>query len=153
MVEAIGTQPEAADIAGVSLRQLKQYLAGDAAPSMLAMGALAAATGFSIDWLVSGLGNKMRSARSNVGQKDAALESGIGMRETLAQIREVKDLFNKLGVRVVTNEEEDEVISGMLDVLDDAGVPEAHHLVVLRVVAAALRRVLEARAINDTATH
>jgi hypothetical protein len=60
MVEEIGTHSAAAEVTHVSLRQLREYLAGRVAPPFLAVAKLAGATGRSLDWVATGEGSRMR---------------------------------------------------------------------------------------------
>jgi transcriptional regulator with XRE-family HTH domain len=64
VVEAIGTQAQAAEVAGVSLRHLKKYLAGEVPISARAAAALSANTGFSLDWLLLGDGPERGSRKT-----------------------------------------------------------------------------------------
>lgn len=64
--EAVGafrTHADAAAAAGVSVAQLRNYLAGKHAPSVFPMARFAAASGFSLEWLVSGRGQKYDEVR------------------------------------------------------------------------------------------
>lgn len=54
LVQAVGTQAEAARVAGLTTRQLSRMLSGEAAPSLLPIARLAAAAGLSLDWVVGG---------------------------------------------------------------------------------------------------
>jgi hypothetical protein len=64
VVETVGTQAKAAAVAKVSLRQMKKYVAGVVTPSYVAAGHLAAATGYSLDWIMSGEGPERRVAHA-----------------------------------------------------------------------------------------
>jgi len=139
MVEQIGTQPRAAEVAGVSLRALEQYLSGKVAPSLLATGNLAAATGYSLDWVLTGQGAKARDTtklpdpRTNPG--DAAIASGLRMREILGSLWQVKEALARTGAPLDTIEEEDEVLGGISDAIEATGLPEHMHPVVAAAIA------------------
>lgn len=60
VVEETGTQAEAAAIAGVSLRSMKRFLAGEIAPSFEAVRNLAVARGWNADWILTGQGQERR---------------------------------------------------------------------------------------------
>jgi transcriptional regulator with XRE-family HTH domain len=61
MVDAAGSQNAAADAAGVSVRQIAAYCAGESAPTFLPLAKLAGHTGFSLEWVYSGKGPRRRS--------------------------------------------------------------------------------------------
>lgn len=52
LVEAIGTQAEAATVAELDVRQIGRLLSGESAPSLLATARLAAAAGKTLEWVV-----------------------------------------------------------------------------------------------------
>jgi transcriptional regulator with XRE-family HTH domain len=56
MVEVVGSNAEAAAVAGISVDQLSRLTAGTSSPSFLAVGRLAERTGFSLNWVMSGRG-------------------------------------------------------------------------------------------------
>lgn len=58
VVAAIGTQAEAAEVAGVSLAQLKNYLSGTSAPGFIAVGRLAVRAHIRLEWILTGEGSK-----------------------------------------------------------------------------------------------
>lgn len=64
LVEAIGTQAEAAGVAQVSERQLRMYLAGDSSPPFLVVARLAAAANADLNWVMSGAGSMKRATES-----------------------------------------------------------------------------------------
>lgn len=69
VVEAIGTQALAADVAGVSLRSMKNYLAGRSLPLPYAVASrLAARARFESEWLMTGQG------RRNLGPIEGSLD-------------------------------------------------------------------------------
>jgi len=55
--ELIGTQGQAASVAGVSLRQFSKYLAGDAQAPTKVLSKISEVSGKSLDWLINGDGN------------------------------------------------------------------------------------------------
>jgi len=60
LVKAVGTQAEAARVAEVTPRQLSRFMSGQNAPSALPLARLAAKTGISLDWVMSGDGPMTR---------------------------------------------------------------------------------------------
>lgn len=54
LVESVGTQSAAAEVAGLTPRQLSRMLSAEAAPSLLPVARLADAAGESLDWVASG---------------------------------------------------------------------------------------------------
>ncbi|HEX2882272.1 MAG TPA: helix-turn-helix transcriptional regulator [Polyangiaceae bacterium] len=60
----IGTQAQAAEISGSSLRQIKQYLSGQAIPNLVVAERLATAAGYNASWLLTGQATTPRAARA-----------------------------------------------------------------------------------------
>jgi hypothetical protein len=67
VAEAVGTQAEAARLAGVSLTQMQNYLAARSEPRTETLARLAVSSGFSLEWLISGSGPKRSSEASDGG--------------------------------------------------------------------------------------
>lgn len=64
MVDELPNRAAAAKAAGKSRDQLYAYINGTSEPSFLALAALAEETGFSLDWLATGRGEKLRQERA-----------------------------------------------------------------------------------------
>lgn len=60
MVDAAGSQPAAAKLAQLSVRQIAAYVAGESAPPLLPIARLATSLGFDLNWLISGEGEPHR---------------------------------------------------------------------------------------------
>lgn len=64
MIDSLPTKAEAARIAGKSTDQLSGYVKGKNEPAFTPLANLAAATGYSLDWLATGEGPKRRKSAS-----------------------------------------------------------------------------------------
>ncbi|HEX2882273.1 MAG TPA: helix-turn-helix transcriptional regulator [Polyangiaceae bacterium] len=65
-VEAIGTQDEAAEVAGISTRQIKKYVGGEGVPPLPVAAALTRSAGYDLEWLATGLGQRERAAPASL---------------------------------------------------------------------------------------
>lgn len=108
MVEAIGTQAQAAEVAGVSVRQLKMYLSGESAPAFLPIGRLAERSGFSLHWVMTGHG--ARSAVGTVKPTDPELLGRVV--DTIARVyREERVQLPNIELGRIAGEVYDEIVS------------------------------------------
>ena len=87
VIDRIGTQKRAGEVAGVKSEMIAKYLSGRAKPSFFAIGALAEAAGESLDWLATG----RRDAVDAPGTIDETLLSMII--EELERFREERGLY------------------------------------------------------------
>jgi transcriptional regulator with XRE-family HTH domain len=130
---SIGSQPKAAKAARVSVRSLRLYLAGEVPPSVKALGNLAAATGYSLDWILTGTGEKMRDAKCEPDPAtrplDAALVWGMRMTDLLAQLRGIREVYRSAG-RDLERDEEDEVVGAAIDLIEGVPASERHPWIV-----------------------
>lgn len=117
VVEAVGTHADAAQIAKCSVRQLRQYLAGHAAPSFLVAGRLAMHTRHSLDWILSGDGSPMRE---EFGEEKRASDSVFNEGEwNYRALKQIHALLTELYRPLPHwNEELDDTLGGaLLDVV------------------------------------
>jgi transcriptional regulator with XRE-family HTH domain len=128
MVEAIGTQPKAAEVARVSLRQLEQYLSGNVAPSLLAAGNLAAATGFSLDWVLTGTGNRLRSSEPDrlANPLDAEIRDTEEILCIARLLQPALAAYSEAGASL-SAEDEDAIVGDTVDALRELGRGESGH--------------------------
>lgn len=66
VADSLGTRKKAVEIAEVSADTLQRWFKGEVNPGLFSVGRLCDAAGYSIDWVVSGVGNKFRSQVSSV---------------------------------------------------------------------------------------
>ncbi len=79
------SQSQAAESAGVSLSQLKRYMAGGNTPSLIAGALLADGVDASLEWLVFGRGDLMKKAYSS--DTDAQLDYNL-MRDVISAVED-----------------------------------------------------------------
>jgi hypothetical protein len=118
---SIGSQSKAAKAACVSIGSMKLYLAGKVPPSVMALGNIAAASGFSLDWILTGKGERMRSL-DNPRQLDAALLGSKKSSDLLRKLRAIADAYHAEAVELA-RDNEDDLIGAAFDIVDAA--PEA----------------------------
>lgn len=89
VVAAVGSPAEAARLAGITTKQLGRWTAGTQQPSAVSLGKLAQASGFSLDWILSGVGpERARDSKVSAAVTDLAGQWAGGPRvvEMLAQL-------------------------------------------------------------------
>jgi len=109
MVDAIGSQVAAATEAGVLARQIQRYRSGEQVPSFAVVAKLAAASGFDLNWVATGMGPQRkrgdlarideiaRAARAKWGLYNSAHE---GFAVLLEEVDELKaHVWTKQGQR------------------------------------------------------
>lgn len=126
VTEAVGTQVEAAVVAGVSIGQLKAYVLGNSAPSLVPIGKLCLATGHDLNWVVTGKGRpRLDGARPTVGEavRDAVADGA----RTKLEVRTAR----KLGAALekVYRVGDGELPAEIDDTVEDA----ARHIVAMTV--------------------
>lgn len=67
MCDAVGTREAAARAAGIGPRQLLKIIRGDAKPTAEALARLADASGYSLDWVMTGRGAPKRTGAATGG--------------------------------------------------------------------------------------
>jgi len=77
LVERIGTQAHAAEIAGISPQQLHNIMTGKSSPSLMPVAKLAEAAGVRLDWLISGTGPMLREEPAPSAPATAPVAPGI----------------------------------------------------------------------------
>lgn len=86
LVEAAGTQAQAASIAQVSIQQLGRFMRTDNAPSLMPLARLAEATGISLDWVALGVGERYRVKGVDPAPQNAPAVSPELFRRVLEEV-------------------------------------------------------------------
>lgn len=132
LVERFATQAEAARVAGVSLGQIKAYIAGRSAPSFLPVARLARAAGVDLNEVLPGAGPPARSQPLDLDPRlFGRLFDAIGK------------VYQEMGVRLPPSELGALVAEEYKDVAEAGGASEEEQLAMVRLVAARHRRLLQ----------
>ncbi len=128
-MEAAGSQPRAAKLADLSVRQIAAYLAGTSAPPFFPLARLAIGTGHDLHWLMTGQGSPTRD-RIAQAQADAAeltVTIDHAWKNTRQQYElgqalsaELKPLYADAGMPM-TEDEEDELVGEGIDSVVELG--------------------------------
>jgi DNA-binding phage protein len=118
MVEAVGTQTAAAEVAGISPRQLSDYIQAQGAPSFLPLMRLALHTGFDLNWVATGEGESHRAPEG----WQAQAEIKVLLARLSRTLEPVLAIYREAGLSL-SEEDGDEVIGGLLDAIEETELP------------------------------
>lgn len=123
VIAAAGSQTEAAKAAKLSVRQIGAYVAGTSAPQFFPLARLAAATGYDLNWLLTGDRSPKLAADSPlaaVALVRDAMDSYNGAKAELefgnAVLAEIRPLYEEAGF-AMNSTEESELAGAAIDSL------------------------------------
>jgi transcriptional regulator with XRE-family HTH domain len=141
LVKRIGTQAEAAKVAGVTPQQLRNLISGKSAPSLQPVANMALHGGVSLDWVVTGQGSPDR--RWGLERAVAAVE---GMRPVFALQRELSHVLGRVyGDAGLPMSEDDEldVVGSAIDAVMESGLGPEHWAGLVDAVVASHRAAIQ----------
>jgi DNA-binding phage protein len=123
MVDHLGTQVEAARIAGISTRQLRTYMSGESNPTFIVIARLTKASGFNSHYVMTGEGQK---AQMKAPEATIALPGNIGAYLELRRsvFNRLNDLYATTAWPLTGSEEEELMLADHLSLI--VTLPAAH---------------------------
>lgn len=137
LVEAVGTQSSAAEVADVSVQQLGRFMRTVNAPSFLPLARLADATGISLDWVATGRGSRSRPDAASTHEPSTSVQ----VRLVIEIVQTILRVYREEG-RAIADGEVRRMAETEYEIMSSAGLTEREFPTGMRMSAERIRRAL-----------